>query len=374
MNYKKALFLFLFVSIAIPQVSLADSVVRTGETVSVESDNRIEGNFYTAASVLSLSGQVAEDLVSVGGRSTLNGSVGGDAFMIGGSVDVHGPVGDDLRVVAGDVIIAEPITGDVFVMAGSVKVLSTASIGGDLLVYGGDVEISGSVGGDIIGHVESLRIDAAVAGLVNVTAPKLVLGDRTDIVGSLQYVSNEPLTRSPNAKIGGETTRSDIIEKDTGYSPAKIALIFILITVFSSLMWYLLARTILIKIVDQALTRSIRPFLLGFITFFAAPVIILILAVSVLGTFVGIASFFAYMLLLFITVMSMSAVIGVLALRQYKNKSLPTVTPLSLLLGVILLALLIVVPVVGPALLLVLFLITMGAIADLVLKEIGSRL
>jgi hypothetical protein len=368
MNYKKALFLFLFLSITIPQVSLADSVVRTGETVSVESDNRIEGDFYTAASVLSISGQVAQDLISVGGRSTLNGSVGGDALMIGGSVDVHGPVGDDLRVVAGDVIIAEPITGDVFVMGGSVKVLSTASIGGDLIVYGGDVEVSGSVGGDIVGTIESLRIDAPVAGLVDVTVPKLVLGDRADITGSLQYVSSEQLTRSPNAKVGGEITRNDVVKKDAEYSPAKVAFIFILIALFSSLMWYLLARTILTKIVNRALTQSIRPVLLGFITFFAAPVIIVILTVSVLGTFVGLASFFAYMLLLFITVMSMSAVIGVLALRQYKKKTIVAVTPLSLLLGVSLLAIALVIPVVGPILFLGLFLVTMGAIADLLLR------
>lgn len=368
MNYKKALFLFLLLAISTPQAVIADSVVRTGETVSVESDNRIEGDFYTAASVLSISGQVAEDLISVGGRSTLNGSVGGDAFMVGGSVDVHGPVGDDLRVIAGDVIIAEPITGDVFVMGGSVKVLSTASIGGDLLVYGGDVEVSGSVGGDIVGTVESLRIDAPVAGLVNVTAPSLVLGDRADITGSLQYVSAEQLTRSPNAKIGGEITRNDVVSDTSDYSPVKIGLIFILIALFSSLMWYLLARTVLTKIVDRALARSIRPVLLGFITFFAAPVIIVILTVSVLGTFVGLASFFAYMLLIFISAMSMAAVVGVMTLRQYKKQPVATVTPLALLVGVALLTMALVVPVVGPILLLGLFLVTMGAIADLLLR------
>lgn len=368
MNYKKALSLFLFLSIVAPATAFADSVVRTGETVSVESDNRIDGDFYTAASVLSISGQVAQDLVSVGGRSTLNGSVGGDALMLGGSVDVHGPVGDDLRVVAGDVIIAEPISGDVFVMGGSIKVLSTASIGGDLLVYGGDVEVSGSVGGDIVGTVESLRIDAPVAGLVNVTAPTLTLGDRADIAGSVQYVSSEALTRSPNAKIAGEIIRNDVVASDDGYSPVKIALIFILIALFSSLMWYLLARTVITKIVDRALARSIRPVLLGFITFFAAPVIIIILTVSVLGTFVGLASFFAYMLLLFITAMSMAAVLGVFALRQYKKQAVPAVNPLSLLLGVALMALILVVPVVGPMILLGLFLVTMGAIADILLR------
>lgn len=368
MNYKKALFLFLFLAISAPQTALADSVVRTGETVSVESDERIDGDFYIAASVLSISGQVVQDLISVGGRSTLNGTVGGDALMVGGSVDVHGPVGDDLRVLAGDVIIAEPVTGDVFVMGGSVKVLSTASIGGDLLVYGGDVEVSGSVGGDIVGLVETLRIDAPVAGMVDVTSQSVVLGDRADITGTMRYVSSEPLTRSPNAKVGGEITRNDPVEKDPAYSPAKIAAIFVLIALFSSLIWYLLAKVVLKKIVDRALKRSVRPILLGFITFFAAPVIIVILTVSVLGTFVGLASLFAYLLMIFIAVMSIAAVAGALVFRQYKKQSVNSVSPFTLLLGVAVMVLCIVVPVIGPLALTALFLVTLGAMVDLLLR------
>ena len=368
MNYKKALFLFLFLAISAPQTALADSVVRTGETVSVESDERIDGDFYIAASVLSISGQVVQDLISVGGRSTLNGTVGGDALMVGGSVDVHGPVGDDLRVLAGDVIIAEPVSGDVFVMGGSVKVLSTASIGGDLLVYGGDVEVSGSVGGDIVGLVETLRIDAPVAGMVDVTSQSVVLGDRADITGTMRYVSSEPLTRSPNAKVGGEITRNDPVEKDSAYSPAKIAAIFVLIALFSSLIWYLLAKVVLKKIVDRALKRSVRPILLGFITFFAAPVIIVILTVSVLGTFVGLASLFAYLLMIFIAVMSIAAVAGALVFRQYKKQSVNSVSPFTLLLGVAVMVLCIVVPVIGPLALTALFLVTLGAMVDLLLR------
>jgi len=66
--------------------------------------------------------------------------------------------------------------------------------------------------------------------------------------------------------------------------------------------------------------------------------------------------------------MSMAAVIGVLALRQYKKQTAVAVTPLTLLIGVLLLAATLVVPVVGPILLLGLFLVTMGAIADLLLR------
>ena len=263
-----------------PTVTSADTVIRTGETVSIDSDQRVDGDFYSAASILNLSGEVSEDMSAVGGKITLNGNVGKDALFVGGSVDVHGSVGDDLRIVGGDVILAEPVTGDVFVIARSITILDTASIGGDLVVYGADVEVSGSVGGDIVGNVETLRLDAPVKGSIDMNVLKLTIGDRADIAGTVRYVSTDTLTRSPNAKIAGEITRNDPVKEETNLPGAKAVLIPVLMVLFSALVWYLVARKLLTAIVDRALVRGIRPVATGFITFFAAPVIIVILTIS----------------------------------------------------------------------------------------------
>ncbi len=349
-----------------PTLVIADTVIRTGETVSIDSDQRVDGDFYSAASILNLSGEVTEDMSVVGGKITLNGNVGKDALLLGGSVDVHGSVGDDLRIVGGDVILAEPVTGDVFVIARSITILDTASIGGDLVVYGADVEVSGSVGGDIMGNVETLRIDAPVKGAIDITVLQLTVGDRADVAGTLRYVSTEALTRSPNAKISGEITRNDPVEDKTNLPGAKSVLISVLMVLFSALVLYLVARKTLTAIVDRALVRGIRPVATGFITLFAAPVIIVILTVSVLGTLVGITALAAYLFAVLLAAVSTAAVLGQLIVKLYK-KELSPLSPLALCIGVAAMTLLAVLPVVGPIALVALFMITLGALVDLVL-------
>jgi hypothetical protein len=290
-----------------------------------------------------------------------------DALLAGGNVDVHGPIGDDLRVVGGNVIIAEPVTGDVFVFGGNVSVLSTASIGGDFLVYGGDVEISGSIGGDIVGDVESLRIDAPVAGNVDVTTRSLVMGDRAEVAGTVRYVSTDTLTRSQNAKIGGEVTRNDPVTEAEALN-AKMILIPLLVILFSSLVWYMMARPLLLKVVERSLSQNMRQFVIGLIIFFVAPIIIGILTVSVLGTLVGITAFFAYVLAMLLTVISTTVVAGQLVMDQLVKKNARTLTPLTLLVGVGVCALLVIIPYIGPILLLGLFIVTLGALADVLLR------
>lgn len=358
--------LVLGLFLVIPVVTVeASSVIRTGDAVSVENDQKIEGDFYSLSNILSISGEIAGDMTSVGRKVTLNGNVTSDALIAGESVDVHGAVGDDLRVIGGDVVIAKPITGDVFVIAGSVTVLSTASIGGDLVIYAGDADISGSVGGNILGRAESLRIDAPVGGLVDVKAGALTVGDKADIAGSVQYESLANLERSPNAKVAGDIVRNDPIEEDSNVSH-KTFLIPLLMALFSTLVWYLVAKTTLIRITERALVRGIRPSATGFIFFFAAPVVIGILLLSVLGTMVGVAALVAYIFAILIALFSVSAVVGQIMMYVYK-KRFPPITPMTLIVGVIGVCVLVLIPIVGPLVLIGLLIITLGAIVDLIL-------
>ncbi len=349
------------------QAVQADSVVRTGETISVERDQKIEGDFYTLASILSISGEITEDLVAAGGEFTLNGTVAKDAYVMGGNVDVHGAIGEDLRVIGGSVVIAEPVAGDVLVIGGTVKILSTATIGGDLLVYGGEVIVSGSVGGDIIGQAESIRIDAPVAGNVDVSGEEVVMGDNADVKGNVKYVSEEVITRAQNAKVEGELTRNDPAIPKPAFDN-RVLVIPVLVLLFSSLVWYMVARPFLTKIVERALTRSVRPTLIGLLTFFASPAIIIILTVSVLGTLVGISAFFAYVLIILLAFVSSSVVLGQLVMKYGFKKTTVELTPVTLALGVVVTSLCFLIPVLGQLVLLAAFVVTLGAIIDVILR------
>ncbi len=341
----------------------ARTVLRSGDSVSIAEDQIVEGDFYTAGSKISISGEIKEDIVSAGGETTINGTVGGDAFLTGGRVDVHGKIGDDLRILAGEVTIAEPVAGDIFVIGGSVNILSTATVAGDVIIFGGEAVIEGTVEGDVIGMMGTLRIDAPVKGDVDVTVEQLTLGDNAVIDGGVSYVSDVVLVQSLNATVAGDVMRSDTLVEEDGNGWNSLV-VFALVLLFSVLVWYLVARKTLQSVVSRISDHGVRSVLIGFATLIFAPVAFSVLMVSVIGSVVGFIAFLIYLIALVLSVVGATAVLGALSLLIGKKKSVPTVNLVSLVLGVLVFCLLILVPVIGPLVITCSILLTFGALID----------
>lgn len=348
------------------QTAAASSVIRTGEAVSIGGDQLIEGDFYSAAGKLNISGEVVADTLAVAGQITINGSVGADATLFGGTVNVYGSIGDDLRVVAGEVTIAEPVMGDVMVIGGIVNILPTASISGDLILLAGQTIVEGSVGGDILGRSEDLRIDGAVAGNIDVTVTTLTLGEKANIEGSVKYVSRTVATQALNSSVGGDLVRNDPVFPENEVTITS-AILPVLVLLFSILAWFLVSRPTLVKMTERALQKSVRPFILGFATLIVAPFAIVILSASMIGLLVGMTLFFAYGLLLVASAIGLSAVIGQLMMKLFNQPS-TKISLITILVGVVGVSALMLLPVVGPLALGIFYILTLGAMVDMVLR------
>lgn len=349
------------------QTASASSVIRTGDKVSIGGEQSIEGDFYSAAGKINISGDIAGDAVVLSSQVTVNGKIAKDATLFGGTVDVYGTVGDDLRVVAGETTIAEPVMGDVLVIGGMVTILSSASVAGDVILFAGQATIEGSVGGDILGWSENLRIDAPVAGDVSVTTSKLTLGDKANITGSVQYVSRELAVQAQGATIEGDLVRNDPVVPVTKTS-LRSALIPVLVMLFSVLSWYLISRRSLTRVANKALSRSFLPAALGFATIILAPFAIIMLSLSVIGMLVGIAILFFYALLLLLGLVAVPALVGQ-ALLKVLSQPTEQLTLLALVVGVVGVVLLTALPLVGPLVLVVVLVLAVGAMIDLLVHS-----
>lgn len=361
------LFIFVFVagSFALP-VAEAKSVVRISDDISITEGDVIEGDFYPAAYKINISGVVDNDINAIGSQITVNGEVGNDALLVAFKTDVHGTIGDDLRIVGYEVTIAEPVAGDVFVIGGIVNVLSTASIAGDLIIFGGQATVEGSVGGDLLGTIDNLRIDGSVAGDVDITVNQLTLGDKTAIEGSVRYVSSLLATQALNATVGGNMVRNDPIipVKDVTLGSAVLP---VLVLLFSTLVWYLVSRKSLNLVVERALTRSVRPVLIGTVALFMTPIAISILWVSIIGSIIGLVVLLGYVLFLLLSIVGLGAVLGQLLMKIF-NQPVKHVSLLTLVVGVAGVVLLMLLPVLGIAILLGLMIVTFGAMIDLLIR------
>jgi hypothetical protein len=358
-------------TIILPSLVEARTVVRTGQAISIAEDQSIEGDFYGAGTVVNLSGLVTEDSVIAAGEFTLNGTVTDDALFVGGVADIHGSVGGDLRVVAGTVTIAEPVTGNVLVIGGTVEVLSTASIGGDLIMLAGEGVVSGAVGGDIVGHVGTLRIDAPVAGNVNISVDSLTFGDRASVAGSVSYESLTLVTRSQEAVITGDIVRNDPkIERE--HVTVESFLLPVLAFLFGAALWFLFSRKSLQLVTEHVQTKLTRSFIIGFIALITGPFVASIFLVSVIGSLVGLVVLFWYFTSIFITLTALCAVVGTQIFRVLKNPSATSITLQTLVIGALGVGVLLALPVLGSAVFFGFFVITFGALTDMVIRHLRS--
>lgn len=358
----------LFLMTVFALTASADTVVRSGNDVSISEDQTVEGDFYSTAKTVNLSGTVTEDAVIVGGNVSVNGEIKKDALLIGFlTADIHGLIGDDLRVVAPEAIIAEPVAGDLFVVAGKVTILSSATIGGDILIYANEVVIEGDVGGDIIGTVGNMRVDSSVGGNINATVNQLTLGDKANIAGSVSYVSSQIVVRAPGTIIVGDLVRNDPILPETQDQQFGWMLPS-LILLFSTAVWYLISRHSLNMVINRALSKSPRPIVLGVITILLAPFAAGMLLISMIGSVVGIALIFAYTLMILLSIIGLVAVFGQILMFAFSKKLDKHASLLSILIGGVGLILLAMLPTVGLAVMIFLVVLTFGAMVDILLK------
>ena len=197
------------------QLVLANTVVRSGETVTLAENQSIEGSFYVVGGTVALSGKVTGDTTVIGGNVTIGGEVTEDLAVLAGTVNIQSPVKEDVRIVAGQVTITENIDGDLVVVGGKVNISSKATIKGDVLFYGGELIMEGAIEGKLLGSSESIRVDGSVKEGIDVTVSALTLGEQANVTGDVSYTSDTDVVRAPNVTVTGSLVKNDVT-KDKG--------------------------------------------------------------------------------------------------------------------------------------------------------------
>lgn len=358
----------LLTIVCVPQFVQAETVIRSGNTVTVEADQQLEGDFYGFGRDVSISGPAKEDVYVAGMAVTLNAPIDGDLVVTGGNVQVHGAVKDDVRIIGGDVVIAEPVGGDVVVLGGTLTILSTASVGGDVLFMGGAVNVNGVVKGSVVGMGEDVRIDSQVVGNVRVqTARELTLGNRADVGGYVRYTSPQELNRAQNAVVAGAVQREKVTAPAASESFRFMALV-ILTVLFTALTAFLLARPLLVRVADQAATRYGMHGLIGFAVVLTTPLLAIILLASVIGFVVGMALLISYLPLLLLAWIVAGIMFGTYLQRSLLKKQ--EISLLTVIFGTIFFNTLVVVPFIGPVVMVACFFIALGAMVTTVYQRV----
>lgn len=281
---------FFIVFLTLPTISFAGPIIRTGETISVESTQSIKGDFYGLGSKVMLSGTAENDVYAAGGDVTINAPINDDLSVLGGVVQIHGDVGDDVRIVGGDITIAKPVKGDVVVLGSRLTILSTAHVEGDILFMGEDLVVDGEVDGTIHGKSNTARINSTVGGDVLLTiGSQFTIGSNANIQGLVSYESNNDVIRAQDAVVVGDIKKTSLRADSSSLRIEIIKgnILKLIVILFATLSLYMLMRR-----QSSTLALGVTPRfgfngLVGLGMLLTIPFITGVLLVSVVGSLVG---------------------------------------------------------------------------------------
>jgi cytoskeletal protein CcmA (bactofilin family) len=276
-----------------------------------------------------MAGTVQGDYVAAGSIITITGTVNQDALLAAGTIIENGVVNGDIRAAAGNIMVDGPVGGDLVVGAGTLNLGPKTVIQGDLITGAGQVIIDPAariMGQKIIKTDDGKgkkAMDDAVAE-VNVTGRVISL-----IIGILGMMVVAAIFFGLFPKFTSEVTVTAVDAKS---------------------FWKSLGLGVLILIVTP---------IAGFIALFTG-----------IGSLLGAIILFTYFIYLFIAIAFAGLLAGHLLKKILDPKAKEPLCWLSISGGIVLLALIGIIPIIGPLVGFVLTICAMGAILQIDYKRL----
>lgn len=301
--------------------------------------------------------QGAGDTVVVGPDETYDSVEG-----LAGTVIVRGTVRDDVSAAAGSVRVTESGTvgGDVATAAGSVRLDGT--VDGDVQAAGGSVIVgpTGDIGGDLEAGASYVELNGTVDGDVRAGAETVVLGPSAVVGGTVRYDA-ETFARAPGATVEGSVVRDERLGEAVASDPVPGwvgALYGLLANVVLGVLLLAVFPRFSERVADGVTERPARSTGIGLLTLVAVPVVLVLVALTVVGIPLSLVGAVGFAVLVWVAVVYGQYALGVWALSFTDWES----RWLALAVGLVGVTVLGAVPVLGALLDLAVFLLGLGAL------------
>ncbi|MFB6310945.1 MAG: polymer-forming cytoskeletal protein [Salinirussus sp.] len=266
------------------------------------------------------------DLEVFGGDVVVRGTVDGDLRAFAGNVRIEGTVTGDVEAAAGNVDISGTVDGNVRATAGNVQVGVDGVIRGQLEAGAGSVIIAGTVG--------SLRAGAETISI----APTAAIRGDVEYDGTLDRASEARIdgtvTRNPDLSIGGPIPQvADVVFS---------AYFFIVNLIVGAILLIVFPR-FSAGLADRTRNRPGMTGIVGLGTLIATPIILVLVAVTIVGIPLSLVGFLGYLAAIWLGIVYGRYVLGVwlLSLAGYANRWA------ALLLGLVVMVVVTRLPIIG---------------------------
>ncbi len=277
---------------------------KTGDTVGVAATETINSMLFAAGNNVDIAGTVNGDVYCAGQTLTISGTINGDIFCAGQTVVISGVINGSVRVTGQTVTLSSAVSGSATIGTQTLIINKNASIGRDLLGGSSNVTINGKVGRDIVAGAHDLNINGDVGGNIKGATENLNLGSAGVIGGNVEYTSNNDPVVATGGKIVGTVIRTAPKKQaNTNYvSPALFSISGLIFGLVIWLVFALVLVAIFPRIFDEATQNAMKKpgttTLIGILGAIVAPILIVVLFVTILGIPLAFLTLFAWFIIL----------------------------------------------------------------------------
>jgi hypothetical protein len=334
-----------------------------GEAVRIE--GALAEDIYAAGGTVDVLATVEGDVVVAGGRVTVGERVSGDVMAAGGAVSVHARVGDDVRLAGGDVRISGSVGDDAIAAGGNVALTPEGSVNGRAWFSGGCVDVAGTVGRELKAAGGRIVLSGRVNGDVELTGGSIRILDSAIIDGDLVYRSPREADIARGAQIRG-SVNYEPVERPIATLVATIVgvgIVVLLSPIVTGIALFLLFPHFIANAVMTIRAEPWKSLGLGLAVFAAAPVVVSVLFVTVIGWLPAIVIGALYLILLLAGFLTGAFFVGDLAWRPRGHGEVSRAGRLwSFVVALIVIMLLGLVPLLGALLVFALMLLGVGVL------------
>ncbi|HEU4438955.1 MAG TPA: hypothetical protein VFT36_06875 [Methylomirabilota bacterium] len=324
---------------------------RVRSTRSVSASEVIDGDYFAAGSVVTMSGTVNGDVYAFGGQVVIDGRVNGDVIVAAGRVSISGRVSQDVRVAGGQVTLSGEVGRNVTVAGGSVELARGAAIKGGLVAAGGTVHVAAPIEKVARVAAGSLIVSSRIGGNLDAAVGALTLASNADVQGDVRYMSRREASVDRGAQIRGRLSRT----APPGPTPRRLvaflaggALLLLAVSFVSTLVLGLLSIRFLPRYHESAVAiLREKPWTalgVGFLAAVVTPVVCLLLLVTIVGAPLGLILALAYAVVIYWGRIFVASRLGEVVCRLFRAAPGPGWT---FLVGLVVYYLLVLIPLVG---------------------------
>jgi anti-sigma factor RsiW len=347
---------------------------RSGREVVIGAGETLDATLVAAGESVRVDGTIAGDLIVAGAHVEVRGTVRGDLVALGRAVDVTGTVEGNVYAGARELTLGGRVGRALYAAARTTTIAAGARIERDLALAGRSVALRGEVGRQATIRAHEAAVGGRVARDLRFWGDQLVVEPAGRIGGTI----HADVARAPGVTVeGGAAVTGPVLtrvrSRALGWHGEPRALFWGAISFFAAglLGWAGLAVAPGFVVGSAAGVRSwARSFGWGVAVLLATPVLIVILAVTLVGLPLALVLFGLYLLGFYAGKIVVGLALGQALLRPRGNPRRDALR--ALVLGLALITLATTLPWVGPPIWIAVACLGAGALAGRLARAAGA--